>query len=299
MKRKHTRVKPERPRDPAAGKESPLAKPLVQQPGPSGRRSIGVWLLMVCFVVGGIWLAVWFFKSPGEEIQVAGVQGTPNLPLTSSPAVTNQTPPAPASDSLTGKERENKLNDLVNQASQLLAQNKAPEAIDLLKQARALEPEDEIVRYNLGKAMSRFGQNEEAIKEYEEALRLFPDYVEAHNDLGSLLLRVKRYDEAILHLEQAVTIDPEAASAWNNLGKAVAQLRRTTEAQACFEKAVRLDTNLWEAHFNLGTSYLQQGRLSDARTEFETVLRLQPGFGPAQQALARVERTAQGPAAPQ
>jgi tetratricopeptide (TPR) repeat protein len=173
-------------------------------------------------------------------------------------------------------------------ANRLLVQNKPAEAVEILKEIVQRNPEDEDVRYNLGIALSRLGQNEEAAKEYREALRIFPDYAEAHNNLGNLLLQMGDREEATKHLEAAVKITPEYAIGWNNLGKSLREIGRTNEAREAFAKAVKFDTNYWQAHFNLGVSYLEVERLPDAQAEFNIVQHLQPDFAPAKTALERI-----------
>jgi Tfp pilus assembly protein PilF len=220
--------------------------------------------------------------------------------LLSSPALRPQTPslaqPSSAGQSVLSRtnrgpsEKEVALVDRINRANQLLAQSKPAEALELLQEAAKLSPEDEDVHYNLGIALSRLNRNDEAVKEYQEALRIFPDYAEVHNNLGNLYVRMGKREEAVQQFEQAVKINPEYASAWNNFGSLLQQLGRTNDALENFRKASQLDTNYWQARFNLATSYVQRRQIPEARTEFQTVLRLQPDFGPAKEALARLDR---------
>jgi Tfp pilus assembly protein PilF len=218
----------------------------------------------------------------------------PSGQMTGGVTSTNHSPTAVSGQRQT--KAEGKLNETINRANQLLAQDKPDQAVNLLEEARKLSPEDEDVHYNLGIALAKLGRNPEAVQEYQEALRIFPDYAEARNNLGNLLLRMGRPDEAVKQFEQAVKTTPDYAAGWNNFGSALQQSGQPDRARECFEKAAKLDTNYWQAHFNLGTSYLQQKRFAAARAEFETVLKLQPGFAQAETALERIDRlTAPGP----
>jgi tetratricopeptide (TPR) repeat protein len=254
----------------------------IQPNRPEARRvrSWGPVLLIV--VVGTCAVLLWrnkFFEPP----QAART----NLPERAMPDGQRPAiPPTGAAPASGGGESE--VVDRVNRANQLLGQGKPEPAVELLKEAAQLSPEDEDVFYNLGIALSRVGKQEEAMQAYQEALRIFPDYAEVHNNLGNLCLRMGKADEAVKHLEQAVQITPEYAAAWNNLGNALQQLGRAKEAQTHFEKAVELDPEYWQAHFNLGTSYFQQKRLAEARGQFETVLKLQPDFPQAKAALEQL-----------
>ena len=182
----------------------------------------------------------------------------------------------------------------VNRGTELLAQNKPAEAVQVLTEAMRIKPGDEDVHYDLGLALARLGKVDEAIQQYEEALKLLPDYVEVHNNLGNLLMRSGRLNEATQHFQTALKIMPEYASAHNNLGTALQRLGQDKDALEHFERAAKLNPEYWEAHFNVASAYVQAGRLNEARSELQTVLRLQPGFEPAQAALAQLQKSSAG-----
>lgn len=206
-----------------------------------------------------------------------------------------------ASASVRAKAREGGNQDAVvskvNRANQLLSQGSPAEAVQVLKEALTLNPDDEDIHYNLGLAYTRLGQLDEAVHHYHEALRIFPNYVEAHNNLGNVLMRAGKAEEAIDQFELAVKIKPDYASAHNNLGTALQRAGRRDEALVQFQEAAKLMPDYWEAHFNLGTCLLEAADLKEARAQFETVLRLKPDFEPAKAALAGLEkhRASRGP----
>jgi hypothetical protein len=53
---------------------------------------------------------------------------------------------------------------------------------------------------NLGEAVAKQGNLEEAAAHFREALRIEPDYGKAHNNIGVILAQQGRMDEAIIHL---------------------------------------------------------------------------------------------------
>jgi Tfp pilus assembly protein PilF len=122
------------------------------------------------------------------------------------------------------------------------------EAVEHLKKALRIRPEDAQTHYNLGVALVEQGWVEAAIEHFDKALEIDPELVDArknlvfvldqavqgyrralqstpqnaemHNNLGVLLLRKGEIDEAIRHFAEAVRIDPNDRTAQENLDRA-------------------------------------------------------------------------------
>lgn len=278
MKRKHNR----RSRGSAARTSAPGGAAPSSRPG-RARPWIGIAAACGLLLAAGFILVRWLNQGPAPRTETALT-----APDASSTARGIE---STASTQASKSGRDEAVAEQVNQANELLTQGNPARAAEILRSVIETHPEDEDVHYNLGIALGRLGQSEEAIKHYEEALRLFPDYVEVHNNLGNLLMRMGRLQEATGHFEAAVKIMPDYAPGWNNLGSVQQRRGLTNEALAGFQKAVELDPDYWEAQHNLATSFWQHGRLADARAGFEAVLKLQPAFEPAKQALARIGST--------
>lgn len=188
-------------------------------------------------------------------------------------------------------ERPN-ADDTVNQSileAQALADAKNwVAALERFRQAAAISPKDEEIRFRMGVCLAAMGLSNEAVLEYQEAIRLLPEYSEAHNNLGSLLIRLGHTDEGITHIRQAVSSNPQNARARNNLGMAWAKQGNLPSAAGEFEEAVRLDPDSIETWVNLANVYLLQHRYSEASIQIERALRLDPQFPPALKAKSRL-----------
>ena len=178
--------------------------------------------------------------------------------------------------------------DLNQQANKQMESGDLAGAIQLYLKALSLTPDDEDLHYNLGIAYVKAGDLDKAEQQYREALRLLPDYAEVHNNLGNLLLRLGRINEAEEQFNAAIGIMPEFAAAHNNLGIVRQRQKRLADATACFKTAVKCDTNYFEAHFNLASVYIIEHQQDNALAELHETLRINPGFEPAQRALARL-----------
>ena len=76
------------------------------------------------------------------------------------------------------------------------------EAIETLRGARAIDPDDKALALNLGNAYSEAGDTTRALMAYDEALALDPGYHGARLNRARLLLRSGRRDEAVRELER-------------------------------------------------------------------------------------------------
>jgi len=87
----------------------------------------------------------------------------------------------------------------------------------LFRHALAVTENNYLAHNNLGDALDRRGQTDEAIRQYQEAIRLKPDYAEAHNNLGIALVRNSQSDEAVRQFQEALRLKPGYADARKSL----------------------------------------------------------------------------------
>ena len=74
---------------------------------------------------------------------------------------------------------------------------------------------------NLGIALRKQGQLDQAIENYRKAIQVDPEYAYAYNNLGLALDDQGQLDQAIENFQKAIQIDPEDASAYYRLGIAL------------------------------------------------------------------------------
>jgi len=151
----------------------------------------------------------------------------------------------------------------------------------LFGHALAVTEDNYVAHNNLGLALEKKGQTDEAVRQYQEALRLTPGFAEAHNNLGIALQNQGQIDEAMTQFQEALRLEPDNAEIHNNLGAALNQKGQTDEAIGQFQKALRLAPDNSDAHNNLGNALGMTGQTDEAVGQFREALRLNPGFAEA------------------
>jgi tetratricopeptide (TPR) repeat protein len=157
----------------------------------------------------------------------------------------------------------------------------------LFRHALAVTENNHLAHFNLGNALDRKGQTDEAIRQYQEALRLKPKLAEVHNNLGNLFSKKGQTDEALRQFQEATRLKPELAEAHYNLGNAFCEKGQTDEAIRQYQAALRLKPDYAEAHYNLGNVVCEKGQTDEAVSQYEEAVRLKPDFFQPHLALAQ------------
>jgi predicted TPR repeat methyltransferase len=93
------------------------------------------------------------------------------------------------------------------------------EAQALLERARALDPADPRIHYNLGLLFNDQGLPRDALAAFDASLRLNPDDAKVHNNRGSALQLLGRNREAGQAFRRALDLRPDLDVPYMNLGK--------------------------------------------------------------------------------
>ncbi len=149
----------------------------------------------------------------------------------------------------------------------------------LFRRALAVTENNWPAHSNLGNALAKKGQIDEAIRQLQAALRLKPDFANAYNNLGYALFQKGQMDEAIRQFEQAIRLEPVYADAHNNLGYALFREGEMDEAIRQYQEALRLKPDLAEAHSNLGKALGRKGQTDEAIRQLHQAIRLKPDLG--------------------
>src|SRR5258708_2667340 len=169
----------------------------------------------------------------------------------------------------------------LNLGNALKALGQLDGAIERFRNALSLAPTFPMAHYNLGNAYAAAGRHEDAADAFRKSLHLQPADASSHNNLGNALHALGRHRDAIAAFERALELRPGHAGAHNNLGMALNALNRADEAIVRFKAALAVEPRFVAAQFNLANTLDALGRHEEAVAAFETALRLQPHLAPA------------------
>ena len=155
------------------------------------------------------------------------------------------------------------------------------EAVTSYRRALKIQPNYTIALNNMSNTLHKLGRLSEAEAGYRRALRINPVYAEAHCNLGVTLQGLNRLDEAAASYRRALEIKPDFIEAHSNLGKVLQDSERLDEAEASYRHALQIKPDYAEAHSNLGVTLQGLGRLGEAEASYRRALEIKPAYAEA------------------
>jgi len=168
---------------------------------------------------------------------------------------------------------------MVNAALIYLQRNLPAAALDLVKMAIEIHPQDPMAHYGLGRVYEAQGKVREAEDEYVQALFLDPAAKEPMARLVGDLLKRKEFGRTQRLLAAALEKDRTSADHHNWMGITMQLQSRLDDARQSFQMAVELDPKNSEYQANQGALFLARGEYKSAEASLKEAIRLNPGYG--------------------
>jgi len=150
-----------------------------------------------------------------------------------------------------------------------------------------LDPANAEYYYKAGTFFEERGKSDGALKYYRKTLELNPNHADAHIRLGMLYLRAGRPVEARQELDVALSLNPDNYQAWFSLGRLLKEAKDFGGALAAFEKAQRDGELKVKALIERGSCFLAQKNYERAAIELERALKLATSDGDKDMLYAR------------
>lgn len=167
-------------------------------------------------------------------------------------------------------------------------------ALDALRQAAQVLPDDAEAQSNLATALREAGCPGEAAAFFRCAIALNPGFAGAHHHLGLVLRELEQLDEAATAFRCAVALDPGYAAAHLHLGMTLHSQGRLADAMHHCRVALEIDPKLPEAIATIAELRTYEGEFAEAEALYRRAIALQPDFVPAWIGIARARKMTAG-----
>jgi tetratricopeptide (TPR) repeat protein len=148
-------------------------------------------------------------------------------------------------------------------------------------------------RLQIGLALAKEKQLDEALVEFEAVLQNNPSSLPAHMGVGTIYYRQKRYDEAMSYFQRALQLDPLMSKAALKVGRIYLIRNELDKALEEFQNVLNLDPKSTQAYAGIGQIFMKQKQYDAALQQFAKALRLNPQMVKARLLVAQIYK-AQG-----
>lgn len=185
---------------------------------------------------------------------------------------------------LGGPEADKESIKLLDQAATLFNEKKFDEAISILKEFLAKNPEFYPALINLAECYREKGDYDQAIEFYQQAMaeskkddRWAKEVVaKALSGIGECYLRKGDLDQAQNYFKQAVDFSPDDEMVAYNVGELYFSNQKLDEAIHYFSLAIKIKPDWALPYYKLGLVYLNKNDFDLARENLKKFLNLEP-----------------------
>ena len=134
-----------------------------------------------------------------------------------------------------------RLENLMNQAEELMQADEHERAISIFQQALRIAPSSVEVLRQYGKALAQIKRDDESFKIFEQALKIAPKDVDVLRNYGTVLSQRYRHDKAFEIFKKALAIQPTDVKLLNSYCKALKQANRLNESFEVFDILLQIE----------------------------------------------------------
>jgi Flp pilus assembly protein TadD len=183
--------------------------------------------------------------------------------------------------------------DIIGAAVKLLRSGNYRSGVPLLQNALANDPNNTVVLFNLGMALSDLGKMTDATTHLSRLVELQPENPDAWIALGVAQNRKDETESSANSLRKAVDLAPSNPFAYRNLGGTLLTLGKFDEARSILEKAAKLDPKDQGIWYGLGQACFSLDKLTESESAYRKVIELDSESRIAEAARRELSRIAE------
>lgn len=127
--------------------------------------------------------------------------------------------------------------------------------------------------YNAGQLFEERSKSEQALVQYQQAIKINPRHAKAHAAIGLLLYKTKQYAEAKKEIDLAILLSPETYSSYYYLGKILKENKDYPAAINAFEKSFRDPKFKQKALIERGNCFMAVNSVDKAIVEYDRAIK--------------------------
>jgi tetratricopeptide (TPR) repeat protein len=217
----------------------------------------------------------WRLIENGVE-RAAADEVTQTLVLNLSVNKTDQSAADPMDGAQRNRPLTNNVKQLLARGNKCMEQGAYDEAIDIFERLLEIDARHTTALNNLGAALSKLSQFQQAEKYFRAAIKEDPNFADAHSNLGAVSRSRGYFDESEQSLRRALKLNPSHVDARTNLGMTLILLNRFREAKGHFNKVLKTRPRSVEALFGMGRIASMEGRFDESEKTLKRVLQVSP-----------------------
>lgn len=140
---------------------------------------------------------------------------------------------------------------LIARADIAVQESRFQDALELLQEADAKDPNNAQTLFKLGFVASAVGRVDEAITYYQNSLKIDNNDEFVHNALASQYRKIGKFEEAQGHLQDSLAIDGDNAVTHYNYGNLLVDMGEIEKARESYENAIAIDSSFAQAREEL------------------------------------------------
>lgn len=154
-------------------------------------------------------------------------------------------------------------------------------AISFFRQFTNEHPYSFVSWYNLGNALARLDRLEESIEALDLCLAIEERFTSAYYSKARGLLLLGRYQEAVDCYRETLTFDGPQAITFSYIGECFEKMEQYEEALEHYDRSIDMDPSWVDAWIGRGVVKDMQGRPMEAIADLENAVRMSPDSGDA------------------